>query len=121
MTYFENMLLNEYRDRRAGDFLGFFNDAMDFLRCAANERKIEFEGYYGPLCEYEMTENFLDFNQEYFDDEDRRNLYVYLSAEVNQEIREMLEYVWETVYTEKLTDNILHREIYFLKERNVRF
>ncbi|KQR93278.1 hypothetical protein ASG01_08760 [Chryseobacterium sp. Leaf180] len=121
MTAFENQILGEYLDNRDHDMAGFFDDAMEFLRFATTERNIDFQGYYKAKCEYEMTYNGLEFDCEYFDEKDRQNLYVYLAAEVNEEIREMLEYVWRNVYSEIFTDNILSREIYLLEEKGVTF
>lgn len=102
------------------DINDFYESSMGIIHFEAVERKIEFDGYFQKKWEIE-AENVMSFNQEYFEDKDRGNLYVFLSASVNKDIFDLLHYVWSLVKNEELTANVLHREIYLLKEKGVRF
>lgn len=61
------------------------------------------------------------FDEGYFEDENRSELYVYLAAEKDKDVFSWLEYAWNLTHDEDLSDNILHREIYLLKEQGVTF
>jgi hypothetical protein len=113
-------LLSEYAAENGENSDEFFSDAMELIRAEAIERNIQFDGYFRSKWEVE-AENVMTFDSEYFEDPYKRNLYVYLSALVNQDIYEMLEYIWPFVNDEDLDENIIHREIYFLKELGVQF
>lgn len=102
------------------DINDFYESSMGIIHYEAVERKIEFDGYFQNKWEKE-AENVISFNQEYFEDRDRGKLYVFLSASVNKDIFDLLHYVWRLVKDEELTDNVLHREIYNLKEKGVKF
>jgi len=113
-------LLSEYAAESGDNTDQFFHNAMELIRAEAIEKGIQFDGYFRAKWELE-AENVMTFDSEYFEDPYKRNLYVYLSALVNQDIYEMLEYIWPFVNDEDLDENIIHREIYLLKEKDVKF
>ncbi len=113
-------LLGEYAAESGNDMDQFFDSAMELIRSEAIERKIQFDGYFRTRWEIE-ADNVMSFDSDYFEDKNRRNLYVYLSALINQDIFEMVEYIWPFMQDEDLDENILHREIYFLQEKGVKF
>lgn len=104
----------------ADDLDELFDVSIGVIQYAAVEKNIEFDGYFRTKWEIE-AENVMTFDDEYFENEQRSELYVYLAALVDKDTFDYLEYVWELVKNEKLTENVLHREIYFLKEKGVGF
>lgn len=102
------------------DINDFYESSMGIMLYEAVERKIEFDGYFRTKWEIE-AENSVPFNDEYFDDKERVKLYVFLSALKNKDIFDFLHYVWSLVHNEELSENIIHREIYNLKEKGVKF
>ncbi|MGK6342816.1 hypothetical protein ACMGDK_11290 [Chryseobacterium sp. DT-3] len=102
------------------DINDFYETSMGVIHSEAVERKIEFDGYFRTKWEIESN-NVMTFDKEYFEDLQRKELYVFLAALIDEDIFEYLEYVWSLYKGEDLTENILHREIYLLKEKGVRF
>ncbi|WP_288435390.1 hypothetical protein [uncultured Chryseobacterium sp.] len=113
-------LLGEYLVDDGFGSKEFYNDAMELIRSEAIERDIQFDGYFRMKWEIE-AENVMSFDSEYFEDVQRRDLYVFLSGLVNQDIYEFLEYIWPSIFDEDISENNLHREIYKLKEKGVTF
>jgi len=113
-------LLGEYLADDADNISEFYKDAMELIRSEAIERNIVFDGYFKDKWKIE-AENVMTFDSEYFEDSDRRDLYVFLSALVNQDIYDFLEYVWPFVFNEDISENSVHREIYKLQEKGVKF
>lgn len=120
MKQYTIQLIAEYLAERGADIPGFFDDAMELIRSEAIERNIVFDGYFREKWKIE-AEHVMTFDSAYFEDKEKRNLYVYLSALNNHDIYEMVEYIWPIVFDEDLTENFLHREIYFLQEKGVKF
>ncbi|MEA1849211.1 hypothetical protein U9K52_09830 [Chryseobacterium sp. MHB01] len=104
----------------ADDPEGFYESVIGLMQYEAVQKNIEFDGYFRTKWEI-AAELPMTFNEEYFENEERSELYVYLSALVDQEIFAYLEYAWNLVNDENLNENILHREIYLLKENGVTF
>ena len=98
----------------------FFENAIGLIQYAAVQKNIEFDGYFRTKWEIE-ADHPMTFDEEYFENENRSELYVYLAAEADQEIFECLKYAYDLVHDEKLSNNILHKEIYLLKEQGVTF
>lgn len=113
-------LLYEAAEEYAGEPTLLFENAIGLLQYAAVQKNIEFDGYFRTKWEIE-AEHPMTFDNEYFEDENRSELYVYLAAEADHEIYECLEYVYNLTHDEKLSKNILHKEIYELKEKGVSF
>ncbi|WP_300685852.1 hypothetical protein [Chryseobacterium sp.] len=113
-------LLSNYIEEDPEDLNSFFDDAMNLIRGAAADKNIEFDGYFRERWEI-SADTIFEFDEEYFEDEDRRDLYVFLSSLVDNEIFDYLEYVWHHVFHEELTKEIIEIRIEELKEKGVRF
>ncbi|OBW43473.1 hypothetical protein AB670_00002 [Chryseobacterium sp. MOF25P] len=97
-----------------------YYDMVGFIQYQANQKEIEFDGFFKTKWKIE-AEHPMTFDEKYFEDENRSELYVYLAAEKDKDVLSWLEYAWNLTHEEKLTENILHREIYLLKEKGVSF
>lgn len=98
----------------------FFENSIGILQYAAVQKNIEFDGYFRTKWEIE-ADHPMTFDDEYFENENRSELYVYLSAEVDPEIFDGLKYSYDLTHDRELNKDILHKEIYLLKEQGVKF
>lgn len=98
----------------------FFEASIGLIQYEAVQKGIEFDGYFRTKWEIE-ADHPMTFDEEYFENENRSELYVYLAALVDKDTFDYLHYVWSLVKNEELTENVLHREIYLLKEQGVTF
>ncbi|WP_073336954.1 hypothetical protein [Chryseobacterium carnipullorum] len=115
----EQVIMNITMDM-AEDPEGVYNDVMELIREEAIEKEIEYDGYYRIKWE-EEAENVMTFDKDYFENKDRRDLYIFKSALDDKEIFHLLHYIWNLAKGEDLNENILHREIYTLQEKGVKF
>ncbi|WP_284464918.1 hypothetical protein [Chryseobacterium sp.] len=113
-------LLGNYIEEDPEDLDSFYNDAMNLIRGAAADKNIEFDGYFRERWEI-SADTIFEFDEDYFEDEDRRDLYVFLSALVDEEIFNYLHYVWHHVFYKELSKEIIEQKIEELKEKGVRF
>jgi len=97
-----------------------YHTLISFIQYQANEKKLEFDGYFRKKWEI-AADHPLTFDYSYFENENRSDLYVYFAALVDQDVFDWLEYAYNLTHDEKLSENILHREIYFLQEKGVQF
>ena len=98
----------------------FFENAIGILQYFAVKKNIEFDGFFRTKWEIE-ADHPMTFDEAYFEDENRSELYVYLSAEADSEIYDCLKYAYDLVHDEKMSNNVLHKEIYLLKEQGISF
>lgn len=107
-------------------FESMLKESMELIHSCAVEKGIEFDGYFTQRWK-DAADTVVSFDEEYFDDPDKRDLYVYLSAMVDDEIFGFLDSVYRTFeYTgfdrPPLTKEILEEKIHYLtKEKGVRF
>lgn len=113
-------LLGEYLIDSVQEPDEFYNDSMELLRGVANEKKIEFDEYYHTRWK-NSADTIVNFNELYFADIDKRDLYVLLSAQVDGDIFSYLEYVWRNFYHEKLTIAILKAKVEELISKGTKF
>lgn len=104
----------------ADDPEGFYESAIGLIQYEAVQKNIQFDDYFKTKWEI-AAEHPVTFDEAYFENEQRSELYVYLAALIDKEIFNYLEYSWNLIMDEKLTENVLHREIYLLKEQGVKF
>lgn len=116
----ETMLILQDMAEDPESLTELYDDMIGFIQYQANEKKIEFDGFFRSKWEIE-AEHPMTFDEKYFEDENRSELYVYLAAERDEEVFSWLEYAWNLTHEEKLTEDILHREIYNLREKGVGF
>ncbi|MCY0976898.1 hypothetical protein PGH12_06995 [Chryseobacterium wangxinyae] len=102
------------------DMVKFYNDGMQLVQARAIEKNISFDKFFRDEWGLE-AENVMTFDSEYFDDPDRRDMYVFLSAVQDNDIFVALEYIWLAVHGEVLTENVLRREIFRFKDIGIRF
>ena len=103
----------------AGDQV--YEEAMRLLRSCADEKDIEFDGYFNQRW-IDSADNIINFDEEYFDDLKRIELYVYLSAAVDREIYFFLEHLHDELFNAELTPQLVKDKIeYLTKEKGVRF
>ena len=101
-------------------------ESMELVHSCAVEKGIQFDGYFTQRWK-DAADTIVSFDEDYFDDPDKRDLYVYLSAMVDDEIFGFLNSVYMTFeYTgfdrPPLTKEILEQKIHYLtKEKGVRF
>lgn len=113
-------LLGEYVADDPEDFESLYNDSMELIRGAAVEKNIEFDDYY--LSRWKTAaDNILNFDEKYFSDNEKRDLYVFLSAQIDQDIYNYLEYIWHIIYDEKLTMNLIENKAKILIDKGVKF
>ncbi|MGH1520516.1 hypothetical protein [Chryseobacterium sp. JK1] len=113
-------LLANYIEDDPENLDDFYDDAMNLIRGAAADKNIEFDGYFRERWEI-SADTIFEFDEDYFEDEDRRDLYVFLSALVDEEVFSYLHYVWHHVKNEELSKTIIENRIEELKEKGVRF
>lgn len=113
-------LLGEYLIDSAINLQEFYDDAMELIRGAADEKEIEFDEYYRKRWE-NSADTILSFDEMYFSDPDKRDLYVYLSAQVDEDIFSYLDYVWSNFYHKKLTVEILKTKVKELIQKGTKF
>lgn len=88
-----------------------FNNASWILQEFAEAKKIEYLGYF--RTKFEKNSEFLRIQSHPFldDQTEKRNLYVFMSAQDDPEIFECLSYVYNITHDEVLTENVLKKEI----------
>ena len=98
-----------------------YPEAMDLIRSCAVEKNIEFDGYFQRRWE-ESADSIINFNEDYFDDPERTELYVHLSASEDDEIFEFLQMVYDKLFSIEITHETVFDRIKFLtKEKGVKF
>lgn len=101
-------------------------ESMELVHSCAVEKGIEFDGYFTQRWK-DAADTVVSFDEDYFDDPDKRDLYVYLSAMVDDEIFGFLNSVYRTFEhtgpdQPPLSKEILEQKIHYLtKEKGVRF
>lgn len=113
-------LLGEYLIDSADDLNEFYSDSMELLRGVADEKEIEFDEYYRTKWA-NSADTLVCFDEIYFSDSDKRDLYVFLSAQVDDDIYTYLDYVWNSIYHEKLSNEILKDKIQDIIKKGVKF
>lgn len=113
-------LLGEYLIDSADDLNEFYSDSMELLRGVADEKEIEFDEYFRTKWE-NSADTLVSFDEIYFSDSDKRDLYVFLSAQVDDDIYTYLDYVWNSVYHEKLSNEILKDKVQDIIKKGVKF
>ncbi len=110
-------ILGDIGDKEAN----IYDDSMDLIRSCADEKNIEFDGYFSERWA-ESADTIINFDEEYFEDPDRRDLYVFLSAMVDEEIFAFLKKVFKLFDSNPITKEIIQEKIeYLTKVKGVRF
>ena len=98
-----------------------YAESMDLIRSCADEKGIEFDGYFKQRWK-DSADTIVSFYEEYFDDPDRTELYVFLSAMVDEEIFSFLNQVYYFYEHKDITKELVQDKIeYLTKIKGVRF
>lgn len=92
------------------DLEGYFNDAINLIHGEAQRKGHEFDEYFQTKWE-DAADSITQFNEPYFENKNRRKLYVYLSAFIDDEIFGYLQDAYEVVEFEPLTKEQIKHEI----------
>ncbi|RCU42307.1 hypothetical protein EIZ47_10195 [Chryseobacterium lacus] len=85
------------------DMESYWRDAVGLIQSEAIDKGIEFDGYFKEKWE-DAAGTIFNFNEYYFDDEERRKLYVYLSALYDEEIMIHLKDAYQVASLPELTE-----------------
>ncbi len=85
------------------DMESYWRDAIGLIQSEAIDKGIEFDGYFKEKWE-DAAGTIFNFNEYYFDDEERRKLYVYLSALYDEEIMIHLKDAYQVASLPELTE-----------------
>lgn len=96
------------------------NEMLSYLRKDDIIIVYKTDGYFRKRWKI-SADTIFEFDEDYFEDKDRRDLYVFLSALVDKNIFEYLNYIWHHIYHEDLSMEIINTRIYKLKEKGVKF
>lgn len=113
-------LFVDYFTNEPGNVQQYLNDCISLLVGEGNDRVIEFDGYFQERYEAE-AENPVDFDEDYFDQDDRKKLYVYLCGQVDDEMLTMLQDAYKVAGLEAPTKEDLKQMSDALIRRGVRF
>ena len=103
------------------DSKDIYNDSMNILRSCAVEKNIEFDGYFQKRWE-ESADTIINFDEDYFEDEDRRDLYIFLSAMVDSEIFKNLKIIFLHLFQIEITKEFLEDKTSdLIKVKGVKF
>lgn len=118
MTYKEHFISNF--DNDPTDMKRYWEDAFGLIQEAADKKGIEFDGYLHEKWE-DAAENITQFNEYYFEDENRIKLYVYLSALYNEEIMNHLKDAYKVASLPEPTEVDIKAEVDALIKAGTRF
>lgn len=113
-------ILVEYLIDDPEDLTGYMLDAMDLIHGEAQRKKHEFDGYFQTKWE-EAAETITQFNEHYFNNVDRKWLYVYLSAMIDDEILGYLNDAYEVIDQKPLDREQIGKKINKLIEKGIKF
>lgn len=117
---FDNCFAHILEDFEAAD-ADTYKDAMELIRSCAVEKNIEFDGYFLERWS-ESADTIINFDEDYFDDPDKRDLYVFLSSIVDDEIFSFLKIAFTLYESEPITKDFVQDKIeYLTKVKGVRF
>ena len=107
-----------YDDPQQPDY--YLEGVFGLLHDEASKRGIEFEGYF--ITKWtESANTIINFDEEYFSNLDRRNLYVYKAAATDPEIFALLQEAYKIAKLRVPQINDIHREIFEHGEKGVKF
>ncbi|QOW10287.1 hypothetical protein Q73A0000_07855 [Kaistella flava (ex Peng et al. 2021)] len=98
-----------------------YSESMKLIRICADEKNIQFDGYFRERWE-QSADTIINFDEEYFEDADKRDLHVFLSAMVDDEIFGFLKYVFKILEHKQITREFVEEKIkYLTKVKGIKF
>ena len=83
-----------------------YEESIVLLHYAAFQKNIELDGYF--RMKWEIEEDYpMTFGDEYFADENRSELYVYLAANISEEIYEGLKFAYNLTPSAKVHERTI--------------
>ena len=113
-------LFKEYLANEPRNVSSYLNDCMDLLHGFAQEKGIEFDGYFQVRWE-DSADTIVEFDEDYFENRDRKNLYVFLSVLYDDEVLEYLRNAYEIAKLETPTKEWVELQVDLLIAKGVRF
>lgn len=101
------------------DDMGYLYRCFGVIQNHAAEKGLEFDGYFNSNFAQALVTP-VSFEEDYFNDQDRVNLYVFKCAEIDGEVFELLKGVYALISYD-LSSKDLEREIFMLEESGVKF
>ena len=98
----------------------YLESVFGLLHDEASKRGIEFEGYFITIWT-DSANTIINFDEEYFSNLDRRNLYVYKASASDPEIFALLQKAYKIAKLRVPQINDIHREIFEHGEKGVKF
>lgn len=98
-----------------------FNGASWILQEYAESKKIEYVGYF--RTKFEKNREFSQIGSHPYLDlmKEKRNLYVFMSAQDDQDVFVCLKYVYDKTHDEGLTPEVLKKEIFEVNQWGIIF
>ena len=115
LDYFSDYLANEPQNVSS-----YLNDCMDLLHGFAQEKGIEFDGYFQERWE-DSADTIVNFDEDYFENRDRKNLYVFLCALYDDEVFDYLQSAYTIAKLEAPTQEWVKLQVDGLIAKGVRF
>lgn len=113
-------ILVEYFIDDPNDLTGYMNDAYSLIAGECIKKELEFNGYFRTKYE-EALKNLTDFDEDYFNDENRIKLYVLLSSLQNKEIMSHLQDIYTISQQIQPSEDQVIEMINELLDRGVEF
>lgn len=113
-------IIVEYLIDDPEDLEGYMKDAFSLIHGEAQRKGHEFDEYFQKKWE-DAANTITQFNEHYFDNEDRIALYVFLSAMIDDEILSFLDDAYEIICQPPLSREKIQLEINKLIEKGTRF
>lgn len=110
----------EYFIDELNDLKSYFEDCYSFIVGEADRKGIEFDGYLREKWE-QSADTIINFDEDYFDDMERKKLYVYLSSLYDEEIYGYLKQAYEVGLQEPPTKTEIEKRIKDLIAKGVNF
>ena len=98
----------------------YLEGVFGLLHEEASSREIEFNGYFKNKWN-QSADTIFGFDENYFSNIHRRNLYVYKAAEVDEEIFKLLQTAYKIANLNPPIMNDIHCEIFEHEEKGVKF
>ena len=113
-------LFKDYWANEPLEVTSYLNDCMDLLHGFAQEKGIEFDGYFQERWE-DAADTIVNFDEDYFENRDRKNLYVFLSALYDDEVFDYLQGAYAIAHLEAPTQEWVKLQVDGLIAKGVRF
>ena len=116
-------ILELYKENLANEprnVSSYLNDCMDLLHGFAQEKGIEIDGYFQERWE-DAADTIVNFDEEYLENRDRKNMYVFLSALYDDEVFDYLQSAYAIAKLDAPTQEWVKLQVDALISKRVSF